>query len=158
MGNSLIYQPLTPGIFYAEALKKEGCTPGARTAIVFTTFNAPDVEDQILMICNEGSIYLDSGIANVQYNWSNGETGREILIASPGSYWVEITNPQGCMVVKKFQVTAVVKPEISEIVSEDKGITIITSYQGDFEYSLDGINYQKSNYFSPVKEEFIPPL
>jgi len=55
------------------------------------------------------------------------------------------------MVVKKFQVTAVVKPEISEIVSEDKGITIITSYQGDFEYSLDGINYQKSNYFSPVK-------
>ena len=146
---SLVYKPDTPGTYYAEALNLEGCSQGPRTAVVFTSFFAPEVTDEILEICETGEVLLDAGIANVKYEWSTGETGREILISTPGNYWVKLNTDQGCLAEKKFEVTGVVKPEISEIISEERGITILTAQEGNFEYSLDGINYQNSNFFTP---------
>lgn len=148
---SPVFKPETPGTYYAEARNLEGCAPGGRTAVAFTSFDAPQVEDQVLEICDAGNVRLDAGIANVQYEWSTGETGREILITTPGNYWVKINTLQGCKAEIKFQVTGVVKPEISEIISEEKGITIHTVQEGNFEYSLDGINYQSSNFFALSK-------
>lgn len=147
---SAFFQPNTPGTYYAEAINKAGCSAGPRTAVSFTAFIAPEVEDEILEKCEGVNLLLDAGISNVQYEWSTGETGRQISIAEGGNYRVKVTTIKGCTVEKNFLVTGVVKPEISEIISGETGITILTVLQGNFEYSLDGENYQASNLFSGI--------
>jgi gliding motility-associated-like protein len=144
------YQPLAPGTFYAEAINISGCPAGIRTSVTYTTYPVPLVEDEFLEICEDETLQLNAGVPDVTYQWSTGETARTIVVNMADTYMVKITTDQGCSVEKYFQVNAVVRPEILEILSEENSITILTVNPGNFEYSIDGINYQQSGNFTDV--------
>ena len=74
---------------------------------------------------------------------------QSITIADGGNYEVEVTD--GCVTeVITFNVTEIENPVIESIVTEGSSIIVNLSNSGDFEYSIDGINYQFSTIFTSV--------
>ncbi|WP_029037806.1 T9SS type B sorting domain-containing protein [Salinimicrobium xinjiangense] len=145
------FVPEVAGTYYAEAIKTGfSCEPGPRTAVTLTVFSSPQVTDEIRKLCSGGEINLDAGAGNFSYNWSTGASGREISVNLPGNYSVVLTNANGCSAVKEFQVRAVDVAGISKITSEGTTVIIQPAHTGEFEYSLDGINFQSSGTFENI--------
>lgn len=72
-----------------------GCQ-SVQTASVLSTNSAPSVDlgpDQI--ITGGQSVTLDAGSQSA-YMWSSGATSATITAASTGTYWVVVTNDEGC--------------------------------------------------------------
>ncbi|MFD0992560.1 T9SS type B sorting domain-containing protein [Tenacibaculum geojense] len=114
-------------------------------------------------LCNlELSISLSVNSGFNSYDWSD-QNGTSISntytveITEEGSYTLTVTRIEnGIACENSFDFTLVrsVLPEIQQINFGELGnnyIEIIASGDGDFEYSIDDINYQDSNYFSNIK-------
>lgn len=145
------FLPPESGTYYAEAVKNEfSCTPGPRTAVSLEIYEVPEIMDEVLQLCPESFLELDSGVEVQQYLWNTGESTRTINTSVPGNFSVTLTTQNGCIEVKNFEVNAVEEASIAEIDSEENRVTINTGNQGTFEYSLDGINFQPSNLFDMV--------
>jgi gliding motility-associated-like protein len=121
-----------------------------------------DLEDEYF-ICNlEPSILLNVNSGFNSYNWyfedgtlfSSTNSGE---ITGEGNYTLTVTQIEnGITCENSFDFTLIrsVLPEIQQINFGELGnnyIEIIASGDGDFEYSIDGINYQDSNYFSNIQ-------
>lgn len=153
--NSVTYLPETEGTYYAEASRNgSNCISRVRTEVSLIINEVPDTQDEILHLCNGTSLTLSAGAGNMQYLWSTGENTESIVITTPGTYNVTITNEAGCSGIKSFEVKEVATPIISEIISEGDNVIIRTGQPGEFEYSLNGVNFQTSNRFSSVPGGF----
>ncbi len=134
--------------FYVQS-ENNGCLSGPRAPVSVTVFQKPIVNDEETTICENGVQILDAGITGVTYNWSRaGETNKTITVNAPGTYAVTVTNPQNCSSIKTFTVIEKFAPVISEVIVKGTSVTIVTSNSGEFEYSVDGINYQSSPVFT----------
>ncbi|WP_234969227.1 T9SS type B sorting domain-containing protein [Winogradskyella jejuensis] len=90
-------------------------------------------------------IILDSGVVsgipnNFYYNWSTDETTILIEVNQPGSYWVDVTEVDGCTNRRNIEVVA---SNTAEFVSidvidgvENNMVTVEVSGDGDYEFSL----------------------
>lgn len=107
----------------------------------------------------------DVGLVNItiledfhSYNWSNGDTTSTTTIYEAGSYNVIVTQQEGnliCETRKDFSVTfssvaTLINIETVDFNNDQNSITVFVSGLGDYEYSLDGINYQDSNIFDSI--------
>lgn len=114
-------------------------------------------------ICNlEPSIILSVNPNFDTYEWS-GPNGSSISstaqaeIIAEGRYVLTVTQLEHgiyCENSFSFHLTRSVLPSIQQVNYGELGnnfIEIIVSGDGHFEYSIDGINYQDSNYFSNVR-------
>ena len=104
-------------------------------------------------LCQNQTITLQptTNATNPTYLWSTGEITASIIVNTPGTYDVEITD-NGCLVVKRtYNVTQIQAPIIEKVESDGNDIIITTSNTGDFLYSLDGNIFQPSNIFFNVK-------
>ncbi|WP_298516777.1 T9SS type B sorting domain-containing protein [uncultured Kordia sp.] len=120
-------------------------------------------EDRTLFLCTDGTVVLPAGIAADFYNWSNGETTETIIVDTAGTYTVEIGNsftvfgePQNCSSTKTFTViesgpATAIDVSITDWTNNQNTIAVAVQGLGNYEYSLDGINYTDSNLF-----EFLP--
>ena len=149
--NTTSYLPESPGTYYVEALN-EGleCTPSAKTAIEFTINETPQVEDEVLQLCDGANLILDAGLPGLSYQWSTGENSEQIEINAAGSYSVVLTTAEGCSTTKNFEINQVDIAEIESVTSEEENIVVTPANEGDFEYSIDGTNFQSSNIFTLV--------
>ncbi|SKB32044.1 gliding motility-associated C-terminal domain-containing protein [Salegentibacter holothuriorum] len=149
--NTTSYLPKTQGIYYVQAINKGfDCQPSSRTAINFTINESPQVEDEVLQLCDGGNLILDAGLTGLTYKWSTGETAEEIEINTPGGFSVILTTPEGCSTTKNFEINRVDIAKIERVNSDLDNIIITPANKGDFEYSLDGNSYQTSNIFTAV--------
>ena len=146
--NSVAFTPTNAGIFYAESYTLNTCVSTNRTAVQLTLNPIPAIiQNETAILCETKSVLLDAGINNVTYNWSTTETSKSISVSNPGTYTVSVTSTNGCTNLKTIVVTENLIPIITDVVINERQVTIITSFSGDFEYSLDGINYQNYNVF-----------
>lgn len=146
--NTATFTPVGEGIYYAEAVKTGfNCSGSKRTAVRLEIFDAPEVEDEVLQICQGLQLQLNSGIGAADYLWSTGERGEEIEITGPGNYQVIVVTEDGCTAVKKFEVLLTDVARIEKVTSEGNVLLVEPEQEGDFEYSLDGTNFQASNKF-----------
>nr|WP_255572941.1 T9SS type B sorting domain-containing protein [Hanstruepera marina] len=147
--NSATYNTSAPGTYYAEAIDEgTNCKSLTRTAVSLIAGNEfPDVEDEFLTFCEDDTIILNANISNVTYLWSTGETTPQIEVATPGTYTVVVTDSNNCSSTKTIELTQINNPVIESINSNGFQIEILTTEDGDFEYSLDDISYQTSNIF-----------
>lgn len=136
--------------FYAEAVNNSDCTSGIRTAVIATVYPVPDVDDVQIPLCENSQITLNAGVTGVTYVWSTGETSQTIIAGNPGNYTVEMTTSDGCPFSRTFTISQILPPTISTVDVNGTTITINTTNPGDFEYSIDGVNYQDSNVFTEV--------
>ena len=136
-------------IFYAEAVNN-GCPSLTRTPVAATVFPVPDVNDEIFSLCENTTIRLHAGISGVGYQWPNGAITEYLDVDAAGIYTVTMTTSDNCSFTKTFSVNEITIPEISSVTINGRTITINTTIQGNFSYSIDGINYQASNIFTEV--------
>lgn len=149
--NSTTFTPTLEGTYYAEAFVPNAtCISDARTAVSFTIRETPVVTDGSATFCEGAFVSISAEIDNVEYLWSTGETTKTIRVTSAGVYTVTVTNLVGCSSVKTVTVTETLIPIIDEIIIDHRTITITTSTTGDYEYALDGSDYQDSNIFNNV--------
>lgn len=123
-----------------------------------TLFGNPTIPIQDIMpICEGSSITVDAGSGNDTYNWSTGATSQRITITAPGNYSVSVTqnhNSVNCSTLQSFTVVnsniaTIENIIISEWTTANNSITVLltSNSQGDYVYSLDGVNYQSGNTF-----------
>ncbi len=133
-------------IYYVES-DNNNCFSIPRTLInVSVNPNSPSLSDVELTICEGDNTMLTAGISGMDYEWSTTELNQSILVSTEGVFSVKITNSFGCSISQNFTVNINERPIISGVTIVNNSATIETN-QGDFEYSIDGINYQSSNTF-----------
>jgi gliding motility-associated-like protein len=135
--------------FYAEAFNN-GCSDGIRTPVIATIFPVPNTDDIVISLCQNDSVQLNSGISNVSYEWSTGETSSNITVQNAGNYSVTMTTTDGCAFTKNFTINQLLAPEISAVIVNGTSVKITTLAPGSYQYSIDGINFQDSNIFTNV--------
>lgn len=121
------------------------------------------------VICDGPPVVLDASAGNLpstQYAWFNGLSTPDISISAIGTTNLAVTaindygicdaTSQQCTTSKDITVIIADVPVIDHIDTHDwtdneNSITVITTHEGDFEYSLDGITYQSSNSFQNLR-------
>lgn len=111
-------------------------------------------------LCENQSTTLTAESGFVSYHWSTGETSQSITVNQSGQYVLDVVQayPTGtCGGQFIYNVTTVSPPVIDhlEIVDwsdENNSIKVIleNNGSGNYEYSLDNINFQQSNIFNNV--------
>ncbi|MDN3676151.1 T9SS type B sorting domain-containing protein [Flavobacterium paronense] len=138
-------------VFYAEA-NYNNCLSD-RLPVQVNVYGVPDVNDETIVLCEGQTTILNAGNPNMTYLWSTGETTQTIITHGLTNYSVVITTlaPESCSKTKNFTIAYHSKPIISSIDIQNLTATINTVQSGDFEYSLDGVNFQNSNVFTVLE-------
>ncbi|NDI99290.1 T9SS type B sorting domain-containing protein [Flavobacterium sp. LaA7.5] len=142
-------------IYYAEAVHN-GCPSAVRTAINITVVPLPEAgADEAVLFCENDTELLDAEIDDdVTYLWDTGETTPRITIDEAGTYTVTITNASGCTDSQTFTAGIILAPDITvvQVNNTDEATIIMEDNTQDYEYSLDGVNYQSSPVFRDLKD------
>lgn len=139
---------------YARVTNIQGCYTDYPVNLIINTFNEV-VADETLGLCENNSIILDAGNGFSSYLWNTtpAQTTQQITVTSAGTYTVTLTNATNCSKDKTFTVYASGIATIEEISINDfqennnATIHISSSSLGDYEFSLDGVNYQDTPFF-----------
>ncbi|RYD92460.1 MAG: T9SS type B sorting domain-containing protein, partial [Sphingobacteriales bacterium] len=127
------------------------CESTTRLPVDLIGYALPDAgADESLQFCEDTTLTLDVAVTGVTYVWSTEATTQTIDIDEPGVYEVEITNANGCTDTKTFTVEMLDAPEIDDVVFTNSTATIlmVNTDLENFQYSIDGVNYQSSPIFS----------
>lgn len=146
--------PFTQTI-YARIMNIQGCYSDYPVNLRVNTFDDILV-DETIGLCENESLILNAGSGFTSYEWNTNppQFTQQITVNSGGIYEVTVTNALNCSKTKTFTIEASGIGTIEEIVINDfqennsATIEISPTSIGDYEYSLDGINYQNSNVFS----------
>lgn len=135
--------------FYVDATNN-GCSSGNRIPVNVLVHDLPNVEDETVTLCEGTVITLNAGVSNATYLWSTGETSQSILVNNNANYSVVVTSlaAGNCSKTKNFTIVQYDIPVIETVVVKDTSVEIIVSGNGEYEYSIDGFNYQDSNLFT----------
>ena len=127
----------------------------------FTLVNKPIISiNNTMPICQGSFINVNAGSGFDSYIWSTGITGQQsIQISQAGNYSVSVSKNYGsvtCSSTKNFTVVNSNLATVSQIITTDWDYNTIlvqlsTSSSGNYQYSIDGINYQESNYFENLE-------
>lgn len=146
-GNTFTTPTLTQTTTYYIEANNNNCISTPRNSVTVTVNPKPaTIADSEIAICEGTSTTLTAGISGMDYDWTTGETTQSIPVSTQGQYSVEMTNGFGCSSTQNFTVNVKAKPIISDVIIIGNTATILTN-SGDFEFSIDGFNYQSSNVF-----------
>ena len=121
------------------------------------------------LVCSDNpsfTIVLNAGLLNQNqvnlhsYQWYfNGsilanQTSYQLTVNFPGVYTVEVSHPNACSRIRTITVTASNVATIENVavtdLSNENTIAVVASGLGNYVYSLDGVQYQNSNFFANV--------
>ncbi|MDI9308647.1 MAG: T9SS type B sorting domain-containing protein [Limnohabitans sp.] len=152
-----------------EVINPSNTTCVANGTIPFVVHPVPKINltgDEL--VCNEKTLTktinaeITDGTpqSNYTYVWKrNGillpsETNYTLNVNQEGSYTVEVTNAQGCtrtrtITVRASDIATIQNIAVTEL-SDNNSIVVSVTGQGDYVYSIDGVNYQTENTFSGI--------
>lgn len=140
---------------YARIMNVQGCYSDYLVNLRVNTFDAILV-DETIGLCEDSILTLDAGSGFSTYEWNTipPQFTQQITVNSGGIYEVTVTNALNCPKTKTFTIEASGIATIENIAINDfqenntATIEISSTSLGDYEYSLDGVNYQDSNVFT----------
>lgn len=144
----------SPQTIYVRAQGLTGCAKIISFDIIVLV--KPNlIIDENRILCEKKSIILDAGAGFDNYLWSTTETTQTISVTEPGNYTIKVSNNYGSyscetektVKVKLSGIAVINNIEIKDWTDFQNNITIYVSGFGDYEYSLDNINFQSSPYF-----------
>ena len=144
---------------YARIMNIQGCYSDYPVNLVVNTFDTI-LADETIGLCENSILTLDAGSGFTSYEWNTDppQFTQQITVNSGGSYEVTVTNSFNCSKTKTFTVEASGIATIEDIIINDfqennsATIQISASSLGNYEFSLDDINYQDSNIFTNLLE------
>lgn len=152
-GNTQTVTPTTTTTYTVTGIGANGCAALNPATITITV--VPEIASplQNVEICKGDKATLDAGTgANYTYLWNTGAITQTIDVEQPGVYTVTINNGT-CIKTLSVNLSYIVTPEISEIIFNDKTLTIKVKNSGNnlLEYSIDnGFTWQTSNIFTNI--------
>lgn len=152
-------QILSSGLntIYVRITSDKGCFQIVKLALTLVNEPVIAIPDDVIM-CENKPIIVNAGTGFDTYLWSTNQTKQSITINQPGNYSVTVIKNHGstpCSTTKNFTVSLSNTASITSIETEDwtdnqNKITVNTTGLGNYEYSLDDINYQDSNIFTDL--------
>ena len=146
--------------FYVRITSNNGCFQIVTLDLKVIAKPIITINDS-MPICEGNNININAGAGFDSYTWSNGIVGQQTInISQAGNYAVTVTkNSQGivCSTTKNFVVVNSNTATISEIVTTDWDffsilVQLSNNSTGNYQYSIDGVNYQTSNYFEDLQD------
>ncbi|WP_442787631.1 choice-of-anchor L domain-containing protein [Flavobacterium suncheonense] len=142
---------------YAQVISSGSCYEILPVTLQVNTFSPDNFDNETVGICESTTTLLDAGSGFTTYLWNTTPTTttQTITVNTAGSYTVTVTNSEGCKAIRTFTVVSSEAPTIThiEVVSfsgNGNSITVYTSGNGNYEYSLDNIVFQDINVFTGV--------
>jgi len=142
---------------YVRIDSVNGCHQIVKLQLTLVSVPVISITDEVVL-CENSSVSVNAGSGFTSYVWSTGASTSSIVITQAGNYWVTVTKNHGgiiCSSTKNFMVVLSNAPIITSIETVDwtdteNSITINLSPNsiGDYEYSIDGVNYQTSTIFT----------
>jgi gliding motility-associated-like protein len=140
-------------IIYARIVTLENCY--SNIPITLNVISSGGIlPSEIINICNNSvtTISAPSGFSNYSWNTLPVQNSQSISISSSGNYIVTLTNANGCTNTKTFTA---IESEIATITNIDvndfeENLTALISISGNgnYTYSIDGINFQNTPLFN----------
>ena len=146
------FQLTTPfqQVIYAK-INNNNCYTPIPVTININVFTAT-IADETVGMCNNNPVTLTADAGYSSYTWSNTEITQSIQVSTPAIYTVTIENTDGCSKVKTFTVIGSEIATIDNIIlhdfHENNSVEINPSGNGNYEYSIDEINFQASPVFN----------
>jgi len=142
---------------YVRITSDNGCSQIVTLALTLVLVPVVPITD-IVPLCEGREVVVDAGLGFESYEWSTGATSQIVTITQPNDYSVKVMQMHGqieCTTVKNFTVVLSGIATITSIGTRDwtateNEITVNTTGDGIFTYSIDGINFQSSNVFSEL--------
>lgn len=142
-------------IIYARIMTGTDCY--AILPITLRVISIRNMEDENVGICNGENAVLDAGSGYASYSWDTVpvQTTQTITVSEPGNYTVTVTTAEGCTDSKTFivvvsEMATIVNIEVNSFSGMNNSVTVHVTGSGNYEFSLDGVNYQDSNVFTNV--------
>ena len=141
-------------IIYAKILNGPDCYDIISVELVVNTLAPPDFEDENISICAGASVTLSVNDIYESYTWSNGDALATTTVNEAGTYTITVME-NDCTATKTFVVInpdapVITSVDIQDMTPDENSVLIHFSGNGNFEFSLDGVNFQDSPYFSGV--------
>jgi len=141
---------------FARVVNGTDCYGITPIILQVAVFDPPLFQDETKYICSGSAVSI--GVSNIysNYHWSTGATSNQITITQSGIYSVIVTNNLGCQKTKNFtvvdsEIATINSIEINDFDSYNNSVQINVSGNGNYEFSLDGNNYQDSSFFTNVE-------
>jgi gliding motility-associated-like protein len=151
--------PLGNTEIFVRIDSNDKCYQVAKLSLSLVSNPVIAIEDNVVL-CQNSSVTVDAGSGFDSYLWSTGETTSSIIIQTVGSYSVTVSQGHGsssCSSTKNFNVflsnvATIANVETQDWTDADNVIVVALTDAsiGDYEYSIDGINYQDSNTFTDL--------
>jgi gliding motility-associated-like protein len=139
---------------YAKIINGPDCYDILAVELVINTLAPPDFEEEHISLCAGASVVLSVNDIYVTYNWSNGDTDASTVVDEAGTYTVTVME-NDCTATKTFVVInpdapVIADVEIQDMTPGDNTVLVHFTGTGNYEFSLDGVNFQDSPFFSGV--------
>ncbi|MEC4049717.1 T9SS type B sorting domain-containing protein [Flavobacterium sp. SUN046] len=110
-------------------------------------------------ICDNSSIQVSVSNNFSSYHWSTGAIGSLVQITQAGNYSVTVDQVypnKTCSTTKSFVVlnsnaATITNVIVNDLTAEANSVTIEVTGDGNYEYAIDGSNYQSSNVFEGLQ-------
>lgn len=141
-------------LIYAKILNGPDCYDIISVELVVNTLAPPDFEDVHISLCAGASVALSVNDIYESYIWSNGDTDATTVVNEAGTYTITVME-NNCSATKTFIVINPDSPvitgvDIQDMTPEDNTVLIHFTGTGNYEFSLNGVDFQDSPYFSAV--------
>lgn len=145
-------------VFARVTANGSGCH--AITSFLITVLPLPVIEmPDVYALCEGGAVTITAPAGFDAYEWSTGQSTQSITVDEPGQYTVTVWEGNSSLLCGASATVEVVlssapvitNVEIDDWTDNNNTITINTSGTGDYEFSIDGINYQSSNIFTGLE-------
>ena len=151
---SVLFSFNDPNILYYRLGEPDECI-GIGKAVI--TLGEPlDLENQELVVCftEEGTI-LEGPEGFMEYEWSTGETTKDLFITEAGVYTLDVTLFAGCSGSLYYEVVAGPQLQVEVNVNDflQSNTITIDAYlaEGNIYYSIDGgSTFSTSNVFADL--------
>lgn len=141
---------------YVAVLSPDNCASIAQIRFSFLATPTLSTIPDRLILCQNSTVTVIPNNNLYEYSWSNGSISNRLTISEPGNYSVTATIDYGnkrCSTTKDFSVVLSNPAVITHIENQDwtdteNVIIVSTNGLGNYEFSIDGINFQDDNMFS----------
>ena len=143
-------------IIYARIINGSDCYGIVPITLIVNTFSPSNFQDETAAFCVGFSTTLSVAIGFSSYLWNTGAKTNSISVLTAGDYSVIVTDPNGCMALKKFTVTSagiatITGATVNDFAGNENSILLqYTGFGGNYEFSLDGTYFQDNPLFTGI--------
>lgn len=126
-----------PGTYFVQVTSQTGCS--ASDTIHITYYPLPDFTiGPDIQPCAGDFLILDASYPGATYLWQDGSSGNTYTVDTDGTYWVKVTDANGCSTTDSIHVNYVPLPPVPSITQS--GTLLLASAAYSYQWQLNGVD------------------